>query len=148
MNIDIGRSGTALNHLTKSFTNVKTCSAQIKENTSIVDPVFIVSTFSNVASCNYVKCATWGRNYYIKDITALTGDRVAISCHCDVLASFAGEIRGCGALVDKQQYDAKSSKYINDGSYVMECDTVVQSYNFPYSFDSETTILITAGGNA
>lgn len=146
MQIKIGVSTSEKERLSKNFTEQATLDAEIKQPSSIIDPTFIIKTPNNI-NINYVKCPYFGRNYFVNNITLLPGGRVELNCHVDVLSSFASSIRGCGCIIDKQQYDAKSNKYINDGSYVMEAKSVLSSINFPVGFDSQSTILITAGGN-
>lgn len=146
ISLDVGRTTSDYNRLSKNYTRIELISAVIKDGTSIINPTFIVNTFTNFHTCNYIKCAELGRNYYVNNIELVPGGRLALQCHVDVLASFASSIRGCQVLIDKQQMDAVASKYIDDGSYVMECDEVIQSYNWNKSFNASSTILITAGG--
>lgn len=146
MVINIGRSTSDATRLSKDFTSIISLNAQIKENTDVVDPTFIIET-PNTYNFNYVKVAAWGRDYFVRNITALPGNRTAVSCHVDVLSSFASQIRGCTAIIDKQRDTAKTSPYIDDGSYVVQCDQIIQSYNFPTAFNAQSTILITAGGD-
>jgi len=146
MLIKIGRTTSEKNRLTKNFTQVAELNATIKEGTSIVNPVFIIHAQANPGTLNYVKAPDWNRNYHILDITALPGERLALKCHVDVLTSFASSIKACQVLVDKQQKDSVSSKYIDDGSYVTECDDVIQCYTYSKSFNNSSTIVITAGG--
>lgn len=146
LTLNIGRSYSDYNKVDKDFSLIKSESAVIKEQSSIINPVFIVNAFSNMASTNYLKCPDLGRNYYINNIEMLPGGRAALSCHVDVLASFASGIRSCQAIIDKQQNMTNASKFIDDGSYVMECRDKIESYNFSAGFTSSAHILITAGG--
>lgn len=146
MTITLGRCTADHERLDKAVTTVSTLTAQIKDDTSIVDPVFIIHNPGTV-NFNYVVVAEWSRRYFVRDITALTGERLAVSCHCDVLSTYAQQIRAADGIIEKQQYGAMTSPYLNDGSYVMECKNVIQSYNFPQGFSAASTILITAGGN-
>lgn len=145
MTITIGRCFSDHERLDKTVSNIETVNARIKEDTSVVDPTFIINNPGTVGF-NYVDVPAWGRKYFVRDITALTGERLAVSCHVDVLSSFAAGIRAAQAIIDKQEQDDVASKYIDDGSYVMECRDTMQAFNFPNSFDSQANILITAGG--
>lgn len=146
MTISLARCFSDHERVDKNVQYIETTTAHIKEDTSIVDPTFIMVNPGTV-NFNYVSVPEWGRKYYVRDITALPGERLAVSCHCDVLSSFADGIRAASAIIDKQENDNMTSDYINDGSYVMLCKSVNQSYNFPMGFNSRSTILITAGGN-
>lgn len=145
MTITIGKCFSDHERLDKVVSNIETVNARIKEDTSIVDPTFILNTPGTV-DFNYVTVPAWGRKYFVRNIIAMPGERVAVSCHVDVLSSFASGIRAAQAIVDKQESQDIASKYIDDGSYVMECRDTMQAFNFPNSFDSQANILITAGG--
>lgn len=147
MNISLCRCNSDHERLDKNITVLKTAMATIKEETSVVDPTFIIQYDSAVGvNFNYVTCSAWGRNYYVRDITALPGSRLAVTCHCDVLSSFANGIRAASAVIDKQETEEIANKYIDDGDYVMECKNVVQVYQFGAGFANHANILITAGG--
>lgn len=146
MNITIAKCSADHERIDKSYTAVETVNAIVKEDTSVVDPTFIIHNPGTV-DFNYVICSTWKRRYFVRNITALPGERLAVSCHVDVLSSFASGIRSAEAIIDKQEGSGMTSNYINDGSYIMECRVVNQSYNFPLGFTDRSTILITAGGD-
>lgn len=146
MNIQVGYTRDEREKVDKSFTVVETVNAQMKEDTAIVNPVFILKSFNGIHNINYIYVPTLGRYYFVTEIKMLTGDRFSLHCKCDVLMSFKSSIRNCFAVIDKQQSTAISSKYIDDGSYVTECKDVVQSINFPSGFNKTSNIIITAGG--
>ena len=148
MNIDICRCSSDHTRVSKTWTvlNSEPINARIKENTSVVDPVFILDD-PGTLNFNYIVCPSTSRKYYVRDIEMMTGGRVAVHCHCDVLTSFASGIRSCEAIINKQNEDPKTSPYINDGSYVTLCKKVIQTYTFPQGFSACNNIIITAGGN-
>lgn len=145
MTISLGRCFSDHERVDKNVQYIETTTAHIKDDTSIVDPTFIMVNPGTV-NFNYVSVPEWGRKYYVRDIIALPGRQIAVTCHCDVLASFADGIRAASAIIDKQETDAFASKYIDDGSYVMECRDTIQCFTFENGFTSQANILITAGG--
>ena len=63
-------------------------SAVFKDNTSVVSPTFILSSFNT--SWNYIK---WGSRYYfVDDIVILSNNHAEYVCKTDVLATFKSEI--------------------------------------------------------
>jgi len=147
MQIKIGYSKDEKNKVSKSFTIKHTYNnAKLKEDTSIVNPTIILGTVDDLADINYMYIPTFKRYYYVNNIVALTGSRIALECACDVLNSFKNDILKCKAIINKQQSSSLSSKYIDDNSYVTECRTVVQAKEFPHGFTSTANIIITAGG--
>jgi len=147
MNISICRTYSDRERLDKTVSVLKTVSAVIKEETNVVDPVFIIAYDSSIGvNFNYIDCPAWNRKYYVRNITAMPGSRLAIACHCDVLSSFKNGIRAAAAVIDKQEVDDIANKYIDDGDYVMECKNTLQVYQFGAGFANQANILITAGG--
>lgn len=146
ISLDVGITSSDYNRLTKNYARIELVSAVIKEGTSVINPTFIVNTFTGYHKCNYIKCDDLGRNYYINNIELIPGGRVALQCHVDVLTSYRSEILNCTGIVDKQENMSNSSRYIDDGSYIMESRDRIESYNFNNGFTSSAHILITAGG--
>ena len=146
MTITIAKCFDDHEYVDKSYTVVGTLeNVHVKDDSSIVDPTFIIHTRSDLGF-NYVIVPSWGRKYYVRNITVVDGVRLAVECHVDVLASFSAGIRACTGIVDKQENMSGEAKYIDDGSYVMECRDKMESYNFNNGFTSSAHILITAGG--
>lgn len=98
----------------------------LKENTSIINPTFIVKASSTIATmllkCNYCRCVTMHRYYWIDDIVCTSGNGgggsgiFEIHCHCDVLASlydyvkeethfvkYTGDIKNADLQVDDER---------------------------------------------
>lgn len=145
LTIKLYRCSDENERMDKSLTLLKSCSGQVKNDVSITNPVFVLET-TPINGLNYLFCEEYGRYYYITDITIMTGNRISCVCKCDVLMSFRNQIRNCKAIINKQEGEDKSSKYIDDGSYVIQCNEVIQTYEFPNALNGEQTILITAGG--
>ena len=145
MELKLYRCSDENERVDKSPTLLRTVSGKAKDSVSITRPVFIIETIS-VNGLNYLYCTEYGRYYYITDIVTMTGNRIALHCKCDVLMSFRSQIRSCTAIINKQEGEDKSSKYIDDGSYVTQCNEVIQAIEFPNALNGEQTILITAGG--
>ena len=146
MTITLAKCYSDAEYVNKPYTAVATLeNVRIKENSSIINPTFILHTQTDLGF-NYVIVPAWGRRYFVRNITVLNASSIEVECHVDVLASFSAGIRACDAIIDKQESLALGSKYIDDGSYVMESRERVESYNFNNGFTSSAHILITAGG--
>lgn len=139
------------NALYKHMTKIRTTECIVKDNTSVLDPIFIIKTpsgltVSNVKyNYNYVEFGD--RYYFVRDVVLGTGGRIELHCHEDVLMSNSAEIVLLKAIIDKQETAQLSSRYVDDNSYVLRCDKQLQSFNFPVSFNKTSNILITAGGD-
>lgn len=115
----------------------------VKDDCSVVNPVIILNTDTDIRSCNYMKMGNY--YYYITVDTLPGGNRFKITGFRDALTSFKNDILMLDCIIDKQQYE--NNMYINDGSYIVEEREAVQVINFDSGFeDSGRFILITAGG--
>ena len=75
--------------LNKSLTALATVSGvKLKEYTSIINPVLLLTKSANVIAANYVYISEFGRYYYITNLEYQTNDIVALTLAVDVLYSF------------------------------------------------------------
>lgn len=131
----------------KEITQVGTAisNAVIKEDVSIMDPVFLLRDFEyfNPATCNYVYIDDLSRYYYITDIVILDQNLYEIHCHVDVLKSFASGIRSNSAVIARQQnnYDL----YLPDGVFKTKANPKYEVIKFPSGFSSYHFVLCVAG---
>ena len=92
--IDLYRNNSELNRMDKDLETGLTIYGNLKENTSIVNPVFIVETPIDVLSnYNYVYIYKFSRYYFITDMVTINNSLTEIYLHVDVLMSFKREIR-------------------------------------------------------
>ena len=93
----------------------------------ILNPVFIIASNTAVYTANYLHCATYGRYYFIKSVTAMTGGRIAVKCSVDVLQTYATEIKSCNATVIRTATGGKPTMYIDNKFPVYPSKKVVTS---------------------
>lgn len=147
MTIVLQTNSSENNALTKKLTDIETRTGYLREGSSIVDPEIKVknNNMSALVKCNYMTIPEFGRSYFVKDITMTTEGAVIISGHCDVLSSFANEIKSNTAVIARQQNSY--SRMLNDPRFVTFQDNTVQTLQFPNSFTQAGFVLITAGNN-
>lgn len=132
--------------LTKSLTTITTLSGVLKESTSIIDPVIIIeATQANIASLNYITIADFKRSYFVKGIKSIKSNLWELTCHCDVLSSFATEIKSNTAIVTRQE--SKWNLFLNDDSIKCYQNPHIVTREFPNGFfpNSPTYVLLIAG---
>lgn len=86
----------------KSITNGTTYSVQLKENTTIEEPVIIVTGYNEIDK-NYCYIVDFNRYYFINDITILTGNRTEIKLGVDVATTYATEILNSTQLIMRNE---------------------------------------------
>lgn len=137
------------NIINKDIRQVKDVTAIIKGELSVENPVLILDYDGSANNINYMIIPELARNYFITDIVRLTGHRFEVHGTSDVLESFKNSILAMECVIEKQEQDALSNMYYNDGSFVSSEKEFIYSKNFPSGFnDNGEFILITAGGIA
>lgn len=80
---------------------VKTCS--LKDGVSIEDPVLYIKHDASLFGCNYVYIPDFGRYYFIMG-REIDGDNEYITCHVDVLKSFASDIKASKGTATRSNF--------------------------------------------
>ena len=118
---------------------------EMKEDTSIEDPTFILRTQSKVLTGNYIYVPNLNRYYYINDYT-LSHQRIYINCHVDVLMSFKKEIKQQNVIVARNTY--LFNMYLDDHKYKVQNRTAVRTVVFPSGFTGHNIVLGVVGKNS
>ena len=130
----------------KSLDTIATLTGTLREQTSIIDPVFIVEAdLSDLTDCNYLTVADFGRSYFVNNIENICNGLCAITCHVDVLSSFADQIKANTGIVRRAESSAAYNLYINDNSLIAYQDPYILTEPFPDGFTGHGFILAVAG---
>lgn len=131
--------------LTKTLSNITTCTGVLKNESSIIDPVILIEgDIAALTGCNYMTIAAFGRMYFVTDIISIKNNLIEISGHVDVLSSYAAQIRSNRAIVRKQQN--AWNLYLNDGTFKVYQNPLVITKTFPSGFTDTEFVLAVAGG--
>ena len=144
-NIVLQTNTSEKNRLDKTITDITTVSGVLKDDTSIINPVFhVVGNLSNYTGCNYMTVEAFGRSYFVTDIRSVNGGFVEIAGHCDVLSTYKTQIRGNNAILNRSENNW--NLYLNDGSLRVYQYPDVYTKPFPYAVGGgETFVLAIAG---
>lgn len=153
VSVSLMQTKSPTNKITKTTDNLThdPISCILKENCSMMDPVLILDlsaiTFEtgySIFSCNYLYIDSFNRYYHVKDITMLTDKLVQLTCHVDVLMSFAVGILASPCIVAKSE--SRFNLYLNDPQYKCKQNDLVlintYSSGFPNSTDSRFILTI------
>lgn len=114
-NIVVQTNSSEKNKLDKTLTDIETLTGTLRNDTSIIDPVFqIAGDMSSFVTANYCTVPTFGRSYFITDIRSIRNGLFEISCHVDVLSSFKTQIRTNKAIMHRSERNW--NLYLNDGT--------------------------------
>lgn len=136
------------NRVTKSIQARLTLEGTLKQNTSIVNPsVLIQIPMASLNQCNYAYIPAFGRYYYIVDAITRTTNLVEISLRCDVLMSFATQIKSNTAVIASQE--KTWNLYLNDGTIKAYQKSLIGTLSFPNALDASFSyVLLLAGSGA
>lgn len=142
--IVLQRNDSESNRLTKTLTDILSLSGTLKTETSIIDPVILVEAdLSTLTGCNYCTIQAFGRSYFVTNIRSIRNGLVEISCHVDVLSTYATQIRANRAIVQRQENDW--NLYLNDGVFKTYQNPQTVTKVFPAGFGTKHYFLTVAG---
>lgn len=134
--------------LTKTMeTGSKSYSGTLLNNSNVVDPSVLLHVGADIiAKYNYMEITDFGRKYFVTEITALTADTCMVTAHCDVLSTYATEIRANSGIVGRATN--MWHKYMNDNMIKVDSrpQIVTQMFNNGgYFLDSPSIALVVVG---
>ena len=144
MQVEIYTNNSADNVVTKNITLLGTLTGTLRKECSMTDPVIEVQGMSNAtaAICNYSKIASFGRYYFVKNIT-LKGNLWVLTMHVDVLASWQTPLKSLDAVIARNEN--RYNLYLQDGFFKTYQNPHVSIKPFPGGFTDHTYILAVAG---
>ena len=144
MTLTLYKNNSEQNAVTKSLTQVQTMTGTLRNGTSIIDPVILVSDVSDISGVNYCKIDEFNRYYFINNIKSVNNNLWELSCHVDVLQSFATEIRAQSGIVERQEN--YFNLYLNDGNtFQVYQNPQIATIKFPAGFTDASFIIAIAG---
>lgn len=140
----IQRNDSEKNRVTKTITLISTIRGTLRQETSIIDPVFIVAgDLNDYVDVNYCTVDSFGRSYFVSNIRSVRAGLVEMSCHVDVLSSFADQIRANTAIIHRQEN--LWNLYLNDGTFRVYQNPTVLTKAFPSGFTTQEYVFAVAG---
>lgn len=145
MDIKFYNCESGKNFVSKSLTNVGTASCKLKSPTSKINPVVIVDkTYRNH---NYAYISTFQRYYYITDCIFLDNNRVELHLKCDVLMSYASQIKNASGVITRDgSRDGNYTKYLPDNNKFLYNSLSWKRLNFPVSLYTNPQYILTVSG--
>ena len=133
--------------VTKDLQTLVTLTGSLKEGTSVINPIILLqgtpATVQQIVTSNYLHVPDFGRYYFIRDISSVRTNLWEISCHVDVLQTYATQIKAQTAIIQRQEN--KWNLYLNDGSFKVYQNPIVLTKPFPNGFTTNEFVLAIAG---
>lgn len=147
MDIILYTTDSERERVTKSLSNGLTLSGALRGESSVIKPSFTIE-HSNPSGFNYCFIDSFGRYYYITNITSVRTGLWRIDCAVDVLMSFKTEILNLEAIIEDMSLP-EAETYMNGVQWQTSVKTKTDVINFPSGLlDDGEYILITSGGVA
>ena len=149
MDIVLYTTGSERERINKTLTNEYTLTGSLRGESSVVNPSFLIET-DNPSLYNYCYISSFGRYYFITNITSIRTGIWKIDCAVDVLMSYATEILNLDVIVsDVSNGETPTESYVEGEQWFTSVKTKTNIINFPSGLlDSGEYILITSGGIA
>lgn len=148
MNVTFYVTNSDKRKLNKTLSTVCNYNAvKLKDSTSIIDPILIVTAFDNFPHCNYLYIKEFNRYYFVEDIISLANNLLEFRCHVDVLMSNKDKIYSMSGIVKRNTN--LFNDYLVDNNRKVLCYPTQTIINFPSSSGFNTNlqyILTVAGG--
>lgn len=144
MNIVLYKNASDNNTIGKSLSGALTLSGALRDESSVISPSFRLTSASNIAQYNYAYIESFGRYYFIKEITVERTGVWTLDLECDVLESFKSEILSLEATLLRQENEY--NLYFTDPEYKIYPNQQVLTRSFPSGFAETGTFYLTASG--
>lgn len=144
MTITLYKNTSEKERISKTLTGAISKTGTLRTDTSLIDPVITVTSTTNLSSYNYLYIPSFGRYYFITDITVVKNNLWQLTCHCDVLMSWKSQILQQQVVVDRQ--NTFYNLYLPDTKFIVDARRRVQTYPFPYKFGGQHSYVIAFGG--
>ena len=144
MTIDLYKNSSEVNKVDKDLELLAELTGTLKEETSIINPVILISDIdSYISSMNYAYITEFNRYYFITNIESVRNNLWRVSFHVDVLYTYKNNIRENFAIVERNEneYDLK----LNDGLFKTQQNPRIAQYPFPSGFTNWNFVLAIAG---
>ena len=145
MQILLQRNDSEPNAIDKTLTTLADLSGDLRDQTSIIDPVILISgDISSYTGCNYMTIPAFGRSYFIRNITSVRTGVFSVAAHVDVLSSFKTQIRANSAILRRSE--KYWNLYLNDGSLQTYQYPAVLPKPFPNGFPNNKQYILAIAG--
>ena len=141
--VTFGTTNSEKRALTKSVSTVVSVTGTLRNESSVINPSILVqASAGTLAGCNYMEIPTFNRKYFITDVVAVSDKLSMVSGHCDVLSTYASQIRQNQAILSRSANNW--NLYLNDSSFKVTNKTRVNCLKFPDEFTRESSIIMVA----
>lgn len=148
MEITLYTNESEKNKLEKTITNSILLEGNLRDESSIINPVILISSNKEDIPYmyNYAYVPAFGRYYFITDIESVRTGIWRVSMHVDVLMSYKEQIKNLNVIINNSE-ETGANNYLSGNQWITNVKNTTNIVNFPNGLnDNGEFILITAGG--
>lgn len=144
--IVLGANTSPTHQIRKHVNVVDTLTGTFRDSVDVLNPVVRIER-DNPVGFNYAYISSFGRRYFVEDVTVVRKGILDLHLRVDVLDTFASEILSNTAIIDKQE--KTYNLYLNDDSIKMRQDPLVTLLKFPQGLfeNNQYTFVLCVAGN-
>ena len=144
MTINVYTNNSTDNTRNKDTTLLGSLVGSLKEKSSIIDPIILVSG-SLPTTANYIYISDFNRYYFIRDISSVRNGIYEIKAHCDVLTSAGNNLDNCTGIVRRQENNW--NLYLDDGVFKAYSNPNIIQKSFPSGFTGSLNYILAVAGS-
>lgn len=145
MTLELLTNNQPMNTINKALSSVSTLTGNLKEDTSVMDPVIVIESASFPAAANYAHIPEFNRYYYITDVVNQGANLWEISLHVDVLKTYASAILSSPCIIAKTASN-DFNLYIPDPNFKCQQNDLYGMVYFPHGFEDTPKFYMTFFG--
>lgn len=143
--INLYETSSENNRIVKELGSATSFSGELKAQTSVISPNILIEA-TNLSGFNYAYIQEFGRYYYITDITSVRTNLWQVSMRCDVLMSYASQIKALTPIIEREEIGFKAG--LIDSDIPIDVNKKVEKYYFPNGFTKDIQYVLTTAGGA
>jgi len=148
LTVNLKVSSSPVEKIGKTYTVGNDYSCVLKDDCSILRPIIDIATSDNLAGYNYMYIQSFGRYYFIEDITSLHNNMWRITAHVDVLETYATAIKSNSAVIKRQANSF--NLYLDDPEFKTYNNMQIQTKRFTPAnggFSKSLKYILTVNGS-
>lgn len=105
------------------------------DRVDIVNPIIRLAYTPDRAKVNYIYLGEFNRYYFAEK--EIENDYIIFKLHCDVIYTFADQIKLCNATAERTAQKTNYNRYLNDQEFIALQNTRITIKDFPSGFNKE-----------
>lgn len=143
MTINFYLTKSEASKLDKELTATTSKTGELRDECNLIDPVIEFEYDTNITASNYAYIPAFNRFYFISSIK-VTGKRITVQLHSDVLSSFKNDIKNSTGHITRSA--SNPNYYLPDSMVTKQANVQVYTRKIGAGFTRADKYLITLGG--